>query len=381
MSSYQIEMLWTCSICKKDGNKGLSDRYCGNCGHKKDNSDSEYFPEDISENNALTGDLQKKAVAGTDWVCMFCDSLQNQLNKCCSNCGATERGTKKFVPPAQTVIETSSGVREYNSDVPVTGSIQLMENLPEKPFINRPRYNKNLLFLLVPIIIGLILWLIFRTKEVDAKVNSTFWEHRVLIDRYQVLQREGWYAEPRSFNVLPIGRRHHHDERVHVGSHQESYQDSYACGQNCTTSPRTRSCSSNGNGSANCSYSGGNTTCSTKYCSRTAYRTVQDYRNEPRYQIWYSWNIWDWAYNRTIKHAGTIDRPTWPTSAELDPNRLSDGEQERSSRERNYKVIFRDEDDNYKIEPQTLDEFLKYKIGDTYKLEVSIASVSVIKQL
>jgi hypothetical protein len=174
---------------------------------------------------------------------------------------------------------------------------------------------------------------------------------------------------------MPLGLRHHHYEHVHVGSHRESYQDQYACGETCSTSPSYTTCSSNGNGTARCTKHGGSKSCSTKYCYRTAYRTVQDYEDVSRQQIWYAWKVWEWGYNRTITRSGTTSTTTWPLDEELRPAHISDGEKERSSREASYKVTFKDvsDDDTYSIAPKTLEAFQEYSSGQSVKLKVTRA--------
>ena len=43
-----------------------------------------------------------------------------------------------------------------------------------------------------------------------------------------------------AIDVAPLGLRHHHYDHVHVGSHRESYSESYACGETCSTSAKRR---------------------------------------------------------------------------------------------------------------------------------------------
>lgn len=364
MSHYDIEMFWECSLCRKRGNRGLKDRYCGNCGHKKDDTDREYMPEDMSEAAALAGDDARRAGAGRDWVCKFCDSVQNQLNKCCGNCGATERGTK---------------LQHVDTDAPVEAASSPNELQHALRAHTRQSLKSWAMFVLPLLaIIALLLWL-FAPRDVMTQVSATHWQHDTVIERYAIYSHEGWYPDPQALQVVPLGMRHHHYDRVHVGSHQESYQDRYACGETCTTNPSYTTCSSNGNGTARCTKHGGGRSCSTKYCTRAAYRTVQDYQDVSRSQMWFGWRSWGWGYNRTVTRQGSAG-PIWPTGDDLKPSSIGDGERERSERRATYKVTFREDDgDTHDIEPKTEAEFLKYSKGDAVKLRVNNAgSVEVL---
>lgn len=394
--SYDIEMLWTCSVCRHGSNRGLKDRYCCNCGHKKDASDPERMPDDMTEAAALTGDDAHKAAAGADWVCKFCDSLQNQWNKCCGNCGATERGTKLAEVGAVSQLVTPAEAQRIGREVREDFEEAVRETEARGRELDglaraesaRPPRESPLLRAALPYLAGAALvallsalvWWLFTPRMVEAKVSQLYWQHDTLIERYALHEHEGWTPGLDAVDVSPRGLRHHHYDRVHVGSHRESYSESYACGETCSTSPSYTTCSSNGNGTARCTKHGGNRSCSTKYCSRTAYRTVQDYENVSRSQVWYAWKAWDWAHERTVTRSGFSHATTWPAESELQAW-LSDGEKERSSRQASYKVTFSDVKDGetHFIRPNAA-EFQTYDLGERYRLKVNNAgSVEVLR--
>ncbi len=384
MADYQIEMLWQCSICRHGSNRGLKDRYCSNCGHKKDASDTERMPEDMSEAAALSGEDQLKAEAGADWICNFCEAVQSQRNKCCGNCGATERGTVQAVPAAVPVYVGAVATNVARADAAEGRAEARREH--DRVFTRdvaeqtRRRFAKPLAIVAALVCVTWLLAYLFTPRLVEAKVSQLHWQHDTLIDRYSVHRHEGWSPSFDAFDVIPLGLRHHHYDRVHVGSHQEAYQDSYACGENCSTSPSYTTCSSNGNGTARCTKHGGTRSCSTKYCTRTAYRTVQDYRNVSRTQLWYAWKAWDWAYNRTISRSGFTHVTTWPSDDEIRQAWLAGGEKERSSRQASYKVTFADlkDGETYFIRPSA-SAFESYDLGERYRLKVNaLGSVEVL---
>lgn len=461
-------MLWTCRVCRSADNRGLH-KHCTNCGKPKDERDVERFPEDLSEDNALSGEDVREALAGPDWKCKFCGTLQNSLGRCCAECGCdketgekpwrysgpghitedVDTGRKSVTGVAPTVVErrftkskaaidvdpfrapartdepvvtprepaepprpkvprpappedapervfapNTGGYRDppaveapvEREFVPNTGSYRDPPQvfIPKTPLHRRPGVRRGAAVLAVALFTVLTLWLIFRTKVVDAKVTAVSWQHDVIVDRYQVYRKEGWDSDPGAFEVHDEGRRVHHYDHVKVGSHRESYQESYTCGQtcrtikgSCTRTPRT--CTSNKNGTATCT--GGDNVCSPdtesctpKTCTRTAYRTVDDYEDQPRYRTWYSWKVWEWGYNRTVRAAGSSMETRWPSDAELQPPGLAPGEQERHRRAESYSVTFSDSKDSWTVKPKSEGDFQRFPPGSRFKLKVGIAN-------
>lgn len=362
MTEWTIEVLWQCSVCERRGNRGLKDRYCTNCGHKKDASDGEYMPKDTSEVAALSGDDDDRARAGADRVCQYCDSLQSRLNKCCGNCGASD------VEPTRSATEEP---RACTSDEPVASDA-----------FAAPRMRSWWPKLVVGAAVASLTWLgywLFAPRVVDAVVTGMYWKHEVAIQRWQVNAHDGFDPEGAAFDVTPVGMRHHHYDHVHVGSHREPYRESYTCGQSCYTTPRTRSCRSNSNGTATCSSGGGDRVCHDKACYRTAYRTVQDYADVSRQRMYYTWRSWGWRYNRSVTKEGRSIETFWPSDAELKPSTIADGEREQSERKESYQVVFGYDDERVNINPSTEVEFKRYQVHQRRKLKVNRAgSVEVL---
>lgn len=409
MPTYQIEMLWKCAQCGHSPNRGLA-RHCIHCGFPKNDKCEEFFPDDISPSNAIRGDQLRLALAGADWKCKFCGSLQSRASAFCSECGCNmETGEKPWQAKVKTVVQDvhTGSKREDVSDEDVRVWKPSRESEPEpdpEPYRPKPKSaGRQAEFTFHPyvrsdppplptyhlpwakigiaagtvVVLGLLLWLVFRTKVVEADVTAVTWEYRVHIDRYQVWRREGWHTDNGAFDVHNEGQRIHHYDKVVSGSHQESYQESYSCGETCTTTPRF--CTSNRNGSATCS--GGDRSCSPKTCSRTAYKTVTDYKDEPRYQAWYSWSVWDWGFNRTVTRSGADMEPGWPAPEQLIAP-LREGERERQRREEVYRVIWLASDaKTYTLEPKTRADFMQFPRGRHARLKVGIAhGVEVLAQ-
>jgi hypothetical protein len=100
---------------------------------------------------------------------------------------------------------------------------------------------------------------------------------------------------------------------------------------------------------------------------------VTDYQNEPRYQDWYSWNVWDWGHNRTVVNSGHDIKPFWPPPERLVVP-LGQGEKERQRKEEWYEVQFLEEDgETHSMKPKSFQEFSTYPIGRRVKLRVGLA--------
>jgi hypothetical protein len=360
-----IEMFWGCTICNAE-NKGRF-KTCQNCGAPRTEDSPEWMPGDTSPMAAVKDPkLLEKFEGGADWKCVYCGSSQFRADGNCAQCGSprgdstkTERTTKPDIP---------------SSRAPSSQAVQA-DDLP----LRKLNYKPWLIAAGCVLTVSLILFLLFRTKIVDAHVASMHWERVVSVDRYQVYHREGWSPDNGAFNTQDLGSRIHHYDHVRVGSHQESYSAQEACGQTCYTTPR--SCRSNKNGSATCT--GGDRVCNTKYCSVTKYRTVADYRDVPRYQDWYGWDIWDWGHNRDVKSQGNDSNVQWPSPGQIRLNEgLNQGEKEREAgRKEQFAVVFSyDKDDTATYKPKSVDEYEKFKPGARYKIKVSVAGGPQVMQ-
>ena len=420
MPVFEIEMLWDCRFCPQKRNRGLH-RHCPNCGHPKDDLDREYMPDMVSVEDALSGEDAALADAGPDWKCKHCGSLQNPLHKCCTECGVPQGQGAKAWDAKEIVatfdptsgVKTSSEQAAVHIDAPSTAPPDLaaadeavdpadgadaatptptllavhahaQSQSPHGRSTHRAASVRSTVRVMmvaacVPLTC-LFLWLLFRTKVHEVRVSSVAWEHKVLIDRYQVWHRDGWDPDTDAFDIHFEPRIHHYDH-VKVGSHQESYAST--CGQKCKTVHGTCSktpirCRSNKNGTAKCS--GGDRVCSpdTQDCTDipcTKYRTVNDYEDQPRYRSYYDWSVWDWGFNRAVVHAGATATEDWPSDDELIPVRLADGERERESgRKATHKVSFVDPaGETWDIAPESCREFESYPIGATRKIKTGVA--------
>lgn len=353
-----IEMFWGCLSCQAPRNRGRF-KECERCGAPRTPDSPEYMPDDIQVAPTVEEpELLRKFEAGVDWKCRYCGSSAFRADGCCAQCGSPQG---------------ESTVRESTSTEPSSISTE------EPPVARRRIPDWVIRIVAVVFFLSLAGWLIFRERTYDVTVQSVSWTSTVHLERYSVHSHESFLegVSAGAFDRVPLGLRHHHDEKLldHydtvpysvselAGYRSESYSASEACGQSCYTTPR--SCTSNRNGSATCT--GGGEHCSTKYCSVsrtrqvpyyhdvTHYRQEPRYRYEPRFAVWYSWRAWEWAPDHDVRRSGTDTKITWPPSKELLLN-LSSGEQQREGRETSMQVIFSGDDKTFDYVPKSQREF------------------------
>ena len=374
-----IEMLWGCVSCNAE-NKGRH-KTCTACGSPRTEASPEWMPDDISPMAAVKDSaLLHRFKAGRDWKCPYCGTSQFRADGTCVQCGSTQ-GDTSTPNPEWLAGRTKELEWDKKVEDPVIARPKPIETKvnPLEPYLEKVSlpWRGLLLALLVTAGVATLLYFVFRTRIVEAKVSEVYWQRTVKVERYQLNADEGWSVPGGALEVKDLGSRIHHYDKVQVGSHKEPYQETYTCGQTCRTVPGScsttpRSCVSNRNGSATCS--GGDQVCSPstqsctpQYCSRTLYRTVPDYQDQPRYQDWYSWKLWSWTFNRNVSVSGTTT-PQWPSGEQV---ALGDKERE-SDRSETFKVkLLSDTPITYS--PKSEAEFSRFHVGATHKLKVGVA--------
>src|SRR3954468_8513265 len=85
------EGAWDCPVCGRKGNRG-PDKFCGGCGCPRGPEVQFYLPEDAPE--VTEAEALKRAAAGPDWICPYCQGDNPATNAYCSGCGAPRDGAK-----------------------------------------------------------------------------------------------------------------------------------------------------------------------------------------------------------------------------------------------------------------------------------------------
>lgn len=376
---WQIEMLWRCSTCPTKCENLGRDKVCKNCGAPKKESDEFYMPGDTRYESRVTDTEQlDDAHAGPDWSCRYCGSAQRRNDGECARCGVPQAEGTRTSTVEQDPFRTPATRDDYSDiDNPPPATA-----MPPPPRMYREGPLGGVVAVIIAIALITGLYFLFRTRDVYATVSGVQWAYTIPIERYQVVSDDGFDPPGDAFDVTRTGSRIHHYDRVHDGSHQEPYSVLEACGQDCRPTPKicSQSCTSNKNGYATCreSCSGGGQSCSTRYCSRTRYRTVEDYHNEPVYRPYYGWHAWRWRPHRNAVTSGRDFNMRWPDTTP--PSPLAMGEQEREgARRAAYDVTFRKQDETWTYHPNGEVDFRRFEPGHTFHLKVAaIGSVEVM---
>jgi hypothetical protein len=363
-----IEMTWRCSSCQRQ-NLGRH-KSCQGCGNPKDASEEFEMPSDTALVPTVTDEgLLRMATAGPDWRCRFCGGDQRRSDQSCANCGAG-------------AAETTAPIRTAAS-------------------VFRKPVSVGAVLLWMVAIGGCSIWALkwYANRPYVATVSAVAWEHVIDVERYALRSHEGFKETipAGAVNVKRLERRLHHHEQVVSGYTTQSYvvqvadgfsleryTDREACGEDCTTEPKTcrEVCRPNENGFATCREvcSGGGRKCRTRYCSVTKTRQVPKtrgvtrtkqvpvYQSVPRYADAFSYQAWSWAPERTVRESGKdANRMRWPAGARTAG--LARGEQERERRTANYVVTLKYQTDStVRFEVKNPDLALRYRVGSQHEL-------------
>jgi hypothetical protein len=240
--------------------------------------------------------------------------MQFRADGVCSNCGVDQTtGEKKAMPPA--AAQGAAGApASFGPSGPLVWAIAGAAVLVVLVVIGvvalrRPRAGTGSVAAAA------------QTTTVVAAVASVRWHTVVHVDAWGQVPGDGFTPPADALHVTDAGTRVQRTDHVRVGSHQEPYTEQVACGQDCTTIPRTctttpRTCTSNKNGFATCTggdqvCTGGGQSCSPRYCTQTRSRTVDDYSDIPRYHPYFTWTSWQWRHERDATLDGTDLAPKY----------------------------------------------------------------------
>jgi uncharacterized membrane protein YvbJ len=164
---------WDCTTCGSVGNLG-HDRICPNCGNPRAEGVRFYLPEDAEEVQEEA--RLKAAKAGADWLCEYCGSSNTALDAVCRQCGA-EKGAVR-----------SQQVQTFSMDqTPCAG-----DNAPRQPAVpvppSKPQRGRKVLagcFVVFSLVVILLGYLLFRTREFTVTVAGLKWERSIALATFR----------------------------------------------------------------------------------------------------------------------------------------------------------------------------------------------------
>jgi hypothetical protein len=381
-------MVWRCTSC---GNENLG-RFtsCQTCGDPKGADEKYEMPKGGSAAAPTVTDpsLLRKATAGPNWRCAFCGSDQRALDGRCGNCGASpEAGPATSAAPRhpnpRAAASTPFSVAPWVAlgGVVVVAGVGVVTILAALTFAVSRRHQYE-----PP-----------PPRIVDAEVVGLHWHTTVSVERYALVDREG-FAEDVPTDAVDrksLGPRHHHDDQVY--DHDETQTEvvtvndpptaetttvQVPCGQDCVQLPQQchEECKSEENGFATCDNvcTNGGQSCTPKTCAQTQTtmvphshtetrsKQVPVYKTVPRDAEAFSWKAWAWSPNRQVEKEGEGSPLVWASDAEVALNQgVGKGEQERENRFATFQVSVRDADGGtHPLTPTDEADFARWSVGE-----------------
>lgn len=343
-----VEALWDCPYCGQKRIGGLT-KHCPGCGQPQSTNTVFYMGE---KKNYVDADRAKNYGKGADWMCDYCGSLNRYDQTSCSNCGAEREEAKG----------------DYFSNKTQDGS----QTVPKKQHFDpapapapKKGFPKILLLGLLAIIAVITFFAL--PKKHDVSITSKEWAREISIEAYKTLQESDWTVPEGGRVTDQKSELHHYDK---VLDHYE-----YVDVQRTRTVPNgshtETTYSNNGDGTFT-----EHTREVTDYTTETYYETEKRpvYRDEPRYQTKYYYDIDRWVPERTVDTSGGEDEPYWGKPE------LASNERE-SGREEIYVLHMKDnkKDKEYSYTCSSLEEWNNYKSGDGITIVVQGGKVKEIQ--
>jgi hypothetical protein len=338
------EGAWDCPHCGRKRNRG-PEKFCGGCGAPRGEDVPFYLPDDARE--VTEADELRRAQAGPDWTCPFCEADNPSDHAFCSSCGAPRDGSA-----ARPVVE-------HRTDAAPPAPLAAIP--PETPSPGHPRLKRGCqIGCLALVALVFLVWLIGRPRERVLTVTGHRWERTVAVEELRTVFEEGWEGElPAGARSLSSRREVHHTNRVQTGTEKKTRTVSEHV-QTGTERVKvgTRDL---GNGYFEDVYED-----RPVYEDREHEKTYEEpvYREDPVYRVKHRYEIDKWMPAREAKAVGGDLSPVWP-DAGLGPK------QREGQRTEVYEVLFDDrEGDSRVYRARDELEWRSFKPGATYRAKV-----------
>ena len=288
---------WDCPYCDTKGIRG-DKAACPNCGRRRGNvrfylkgqaQDHELRPEDTKDLEYVIREKEKYVNRNPDWYCSFCDTLNSDNAETCQGCGASRS----------------------DSD---TNYFQMLEKLKEKeqaqapPAPKAPARRSRLPLILIDAVLimaGFFLFMNGRVTSGDYRIAGVSWERAVQISQNRLYHESGWSVPPGASVTGESSEIHHYDNVIdhyedrevqrsrQVVDHYETYYTYTDLGNGMFDQAEHQ-----------------RPVYATEYYTVTERQPV--YRQVPRYQTRYTYDIRRWTPERTATAEGRDQIPYWP---------------------------------------------------------------------
>ena len=308
-----VRLEWTCRRC--GGKNPGPEKLCVHCGASIDEQDQFELPE--TQEFITDAEELKKAAAGPDIHCPYCETRNPAGSTVCKQCGGSlaegvvrARGHVVGAPP-----------KPRAAPQPVAAKVK---GLPWYLFA-------GLAALLLVCCVGA--YLLFRpSKETNGVVRDVSWERRIGIEELQPVSREDWRDEiPSDATLGDCQKKEHHTQSEAPPPGVEAEK---VCGTPYTIDQ--------GSGYG---------------------KVVQDCQYKV-YADWCEYTREEWQEVDDASASGHDLNPYWPQV------NLASGQRE-GERSEEYEVDLDTEGKSYTYHPGDADEFSRYDIGSKWVLSVT----------
>ena len=293
---------WDCPFC---GSKEIRGDVvnCPSCGrargevqfYMKGYNEGDTREENERDDVEYLDEEQAKYVSkNPDWYCSFCNSLNSDNAQFCGNCGASRADSESnYFQMLQKKKEREAAELAAQPQ-------------PSSAPVRQSRKPLTVFLVILLAIIGLFVWMNGNKTAGDLKVTALSWERSINIEENKMYSESGWTLPDGAEQTDARNELHHYDS---VLDHYESVpvQRSRQVVDHYET---YYTYSDNGNGTFT-EVPHQRPVYTTEYYTETVQQPV--YRQVPRYQTKYYYNIWRWTpSSRTETASGEDHNVFWP---------------------------------------------------------------------
>ncbi|HWM92222.1 MAG TPA: zinc ribbon domain-containing protein [Thermoanaerobaculia bacterium] len=309
------EGAWDCPHCGRKRNRG-PEKYCGGCGAPRGEDVKFYLPPDSPE--VTEADALRRAQAGPDWTCSFCEADNPSDHAFCSSCGAARDAAAQARP-----------IVEHRKDAAPPPPAP-----PPAPPPGNPKLKRGCqIGCLGLAALFVLFWFLNRPREAVLTVTGHQWERTVAVEELRTVTEEGWEGElPGSARTLSSSREIHHHNKVRIGTETRTR----------TVTERVQTGTERvkvgerdlGNGYFEDIYED-----RPVYEERESEETYEEpvFREDPVYRMRYRYEVDKWMPSREAKAGAQDMAPRWPDTGPRTKER-------EGKREEVYEVLFEDSD-------------------------------------
>ncbi|MFQ3597163.1 MAG: Ran-binding zinc finger domain-containing protein [Chloroherpetonaceae bacterium] len=325
---------WDCPACGHKGNIGY-ETSCSQCGSPRGKNVKFYLPDESEE----VSDAQKiaQARAGVDWICDYCGADNKATDTACRSCSNPRTDT-----------DINRQTRDIRFDVPP---------LPAPTLVAQPKFNKGYYVLGALVLLLIVLFFLFRTRETTVIVTAHEWVREIRTEKFIPVIEEDW-SLPDGAKLQKSFRDVHHYDKILAG-----YETKYRTVEKPSGTQRVKvGVRDLGNGYFEDIYE-----------TRTVYKSVREsyeepvYRSVPVYATKYRYEIYRWKPDKAYRSEGRDASPKW--SAAVPPITNTHRESERFEK---YVLHFKDERGNEFSDVCSFEFWQSVRDGDAVKAEKNV---------